>query len=218
MEIRNIIRALPIPSACLAQAITGPDSYPADCWIARRAQNGKLLLAIVGGAQDATKLALTEPLNTAPERWMRDPNRIGVLLEAVRRVWSNRPDLRLGQLLVIAVQPKDPCPAIFYAEDDTLLQRLESMATSADGPGSIPQAAQPDLPWVALRKSFSRRAAVYVTIGAVLGVAAHWSVSRGPSTYADCVMAASARPTEEGVHLAFDACGRKFFPEPKMLH
>jgi len=34
------------------------------------------------------------------------------------------PDLRLGQLIVNAVRPSDPCPEIFYIEDDGLLKGL----------------------------------------------------------------------------------------------
>lgn len=33
-------------------------------------------------------------------------------------------DLRLGQLLINAVRPPSPCPELFYAEDDKLIEGL----------------------------------------------------------------------------------------------
>ncbi len=58
---------------------------------------------------------------------MRDPARIEDVLAALRAAWVEAPDLRLGQLIVNAVCPKEPCPEVFYAEDDLLLQRLISL-------------------------------------------------------------------------------------------
>ena len=55
---------------------------------------------------------------------MRDPKRIEQILEVLRDIWEIEPDLRLGQLVVNAIQPKEPCPAIFNAEDDMLLEGL----------------------------------------------------------------------------------------------
>ena len=55
---------------------------------------------------------------------MRDPVRIDDALATLRAVWSESPDLRLGQLLVNAVRPAEPCPEIFYVEDDVLLLKL----------------------------------------------------------------------------------------------
>ncbi len=55
---------------------------------------------------------------------MRDPSRIDEVLAALRDVWVSSPDLRLGQLIVNAVRPSDPCPEIFYIEDDVLLKGL----------------------------------------------------------------------------------------------
>jgi len=55
---------------------------------------------------------------------MRDPKRIDEVLAVLREVWSASPDLRLGQLVVIAANPKDPCPEVFYAEEDKLLVGL----------------------------------------------------------------------------------------------
>lgn len=55
---------------------------------------------------------------------MRDPQRIEQILEALREVWEVDPDLRLGQLVVNAIRPSEPCLAIFNAEDDVLLKGL----------------------------------------------------------------------------------------------
>ncbi len=56
---------------------------------------------------------------------MRDPNRIDEMLAALRATWLQSPDLRLGQLIVNAVRPSQPCPEVFYFEDDALLGGLE---------------------------------------------------------------------------------------------
>ena len=55
---------------------------------------------------------------------MRDPARIERILATLRRVWELEPDLRLGQLVVIATRPQMPCPEVFRVEDDVLLNGL----------------------------------------------------------------------------------------------
>ncbi|MDJ0895763.1 MAG: hypothetical protein QNJ92_11535 [Alphaproteobacteria bacterium] len=55
---------------------------------------------------------------------MRDPERIDEILDLVRQVWLEDPDLRLGQIIVNAVRPRDPCPEIFAAEDGALRRGL----------------------------------------------------------------------------------------------
>ncbi|QSI76641.1 hypothetical protein [Niveibacterium microcysteis] len=57
---------------------------------------------------------------------MRDRKRITAVLDALRQAWERKPDLRLGQLLVIAAQPKEPCSELFYIEDHVLLQGIEN--------------------------------------------------------------------------------------------
>lgn len=59
---------------------------------------------------------------------MRDPARIDHVLAAIRRAWAEYPDYRLGQLIVNAVGPGEPCPAVFYIEDDELVRRVMRMA------------------------------------------------------------------------------------------
>ena len=57
---------------------------------------------------------------------MRDPERIGPTLAAVREYWEQWPDLRLGQLVSIiaskaGIRSGDP----FYLEDDKLVEVLD---------------------------------------------------------------------------------------------
>lgn len=49
---------------------------------------------------------------------MRDPKRIDAVLEHVRRVWMQHPDMRLAWMLV----GKDP----FYTEDDVLCDIMKT--------------------------------------------------------------------------------------------
>lgn len=55
---------------------------------------------------------------------MRDPDRIDEMLGLIREIWVSNPDLRLGQLIVGATAPKQPCPEVFYIEDSELQKRL----------------------------------------------------------------------------------------------
>jgi|GEM_PF-874182 len=57
---------------------------------------------------------------------MRDKNRIPKILKELERVWKKNPDLRLGQLIMIAARPKDPCPRVFYVEDDEMLNGIQA--------------------------------------------------------------------------------------------
>jgi uncharacterized protein YihD (DUF1040 family) len=59
---------------------------------------------------------------------MRDPARIDQVLDVLRRVWTKNPDLRLGQLIVNAVGPQEPCPEVFGIEDSVLARRLQRLA------------------------------------------------------------------------------------------
>ena len=59
---------------------------------------------------------------------MRDPKRIETVLSMLRGIWLKEPDLRLGQLVVIATRPKQSCPEVFHIEDDALLQGLSEYA------------------------------------------------------------------------------------------
>ena len=55
---------------------------------------------------------------------MRDPERIDLLLDQIRAVWKQQPDLRLGQLMVVLARPATPCPELFNLEDDQLAHRI----------------------------------------------------------------------------------------------
>lgn len=66
-----------------------------------------------------------------PER--RDPARIDVVLEKLRTVWKRDPDLRLAQLIVNVSGANQPCPEIFYLEDDKLLLALNGFESQAQG-------------------------------------------------------------------------------------
>jgi hypothetical protein len=62
----------------------------------------------------------------------RDPARIPLVLNALRLVWEEMPDLRLGQLIVNTVKPTEACPELFYVEDAHLLE-LSLAALEAQG-------------------------------------------------------------------------------------
>lgn len=53
---------------------------------------------------------------------MRDPNRIPVMLEVIRQIWTANPDLRLGQLIGNSI---DDVRRLYYLEDDKMLANLE---------------------------------------------------------------------------------------------
>lgn len=55
---------------------------------------------------------------------MRDPARIDRILDRLRTAWMASPDMRLGQLLVVLLHPREPSPEVFYAEDTVLEARL----------------------------------------------------------------------------------------------
>ncbi|WP_407290773.1 hypothetical protein [Stutzerimonas zhaodongensis] len=56
---------------------------------------------------------------------MRDPERIDEMLELIREVWQDNPDLRLGQLIMNAAHMREPTAEnIFYIEDASLEKGL----------------------------------------------------------------------------------------------
>lgn len=56
---------------------------------------------------------------------MRDPKRIPIMLEALRKAWERNPDARLGQLVHIAGNRMEPMSIDhFYTEDDEMLTAL----------------------------------------------------------------------------------------------
>lgn len=62
-------------------------------------------------------------------RRVRDPERIGRILDMVGELWRRHPDLRLGQLLMNAIYRGDQADADpFYVEDDALEGWLKAWA------------------------------------------------------------------------------------------
>ena len=57
---------------------------------------------------------------------MRDPNRITTACNKLAAIWSEYPDLRLGQLILNVI---DGTP-LYYIEDNDLLNRLEDFYNS----------------------------------------------------------------------------------------
>lgn len=58
---------------------------------------------------------------------MRDPERIDEILNELREVWTANPDLRLGQLIVNVVNPKESSQEVFYVEDEEFRSRLRKL-------------------------------------------------------------------------------------------
>lgn len=54
---------------------------------------------------------------------MRDPKRIPLVLEELRKLWEQYPDWRFGQLLVNLPFERDP----FHMEDDEMIKFLRSV-------------------------------------------------------------------------------------------
>lgn len=61
------------------------------------------------------------------ENDMRDISRIDGILSAIRIIWKNNPDLRLGQLLCNACGP-----GLYYVEDEVLLEALINLYKSGE--------------------------------------------------------------------------------------
>lgn len=58
---------------------------------------------------------------------MRDPERIDVMLAALKALWVQQPDTRLGQLIssVAYLNNGKSVDPVFYIEDDAMLRALE---------------------------------------------------------------------------------------------
>lgn len=53
---------------------------------------------------------------------MRDSTRIDIILEEIKLIWKEVPDLCLGQLLLNVLQD----PALYYVEDTELVKYLKA--------------------------------------------------------------------------------------------
>lgn len=60
---------------------------------------------------------------------MRDPNRIKTILEKIGNAWRCAPDLRLGQLLMNAVESNEV--DLYYIEDEALVDLVFQMIKSS---------------------------------------------------------------------------------------
>lgn len=58
---------------------------------------------------------------------MRDKKRIPKILNHLEEIWNENPDLRLGQIIMIATRPKGTCPEVFYIEDEKILKGIKSI-------------------------------------------------------------------------------------------
>ena len=67
---------------------------------------------------------------------MRDPNRIDLVLDAIREVWVKHPDMWLGQLIGNAVQPRRPNAETFATEDIQLVKKLGKLQQRFAGTAS----------------------------------------------------------------------------------
>lgn len=54
------------------------------------------------------------------------PDQKRAVLDRVYKVWLKNPELRLGQLMITALNPIGSCPAIFYTEDETVADKIEA--------------------------------------------------------------------------------------------
>lgn len=55
------------------------------------------------------------------------------LLKSITNVIAKYPELRLGQLLVNAINIQQPCPEIFHVEDNVLAEKLNELSNSVNG-------------------------------------------------------------------------------------
>jgi uncharacterized protein YihD (DUF1040 family) len=56
----------------------------------------------------------------------RDPKRIEPMLDLIRDIWTKRPDLRLTQILVVAMDlGGEAVPRVFHYEDTRLYEDLK---------------------------------------------------------------------------------------------
>jgi hypothetical protein len=50
------------------------------------------------------------------------------ILSALKEAWEKHPDMRLTQLLINAIRPKEPCAEIYNIEDSRLIVLLNKLA------------------------------------------------------------------------------------------
>lgn len=62
-----------------------------------------------------------------------DDAHIEYVTSEIARLWKLQPELRLGQLIVNAVRPLDPCPEVFSVRDEVLLRKLTDLVDMLSG-------------------------------------------------------------------------------------
>lgn len=65
---------------------------------------------------------------------VRDPARIDRMIALLGEFWRRNPDLRLAQIVVVATGTDEPCPSVFYTEDDRVEAALTEMARRPRSP------------------------------------------------------------------------------------
>jgi hypothetical protein len=63
---------------------------------------------------------------------MRDPKRIDVDLNRIKKIWKRYPDLRLGQLIGNVISSE----YLYYIEDSDLVSAIEKHYDSVPDPGN----------------------------------------------------------------------------------
>lgn len=58
---------------------------------------------------------------------MRDPKRIKPLLEKIEKLWTNNPDYRLGQLIMVITKTDEHNPKLFNMEEDEFEIKTEEL-------------------------------------------------------------------------------------------
>ncbi len=55
----------------------------------------------------------------------KEPNIEEDVIQAILETWSEYPDMRLTQLIINALVPKEPCIEIYNTEDSQLIKKLK---------------------------------------------------------------------------------------------
>lgn len=56
---------------------------------------------------------------------MKDKKRISKIIEEVKKVWLRFPNLRLGQLIINAIENEKVQPDLYYIEDEKMIEVLK---------------------------------------------------------------------------------------------
>ncbi len=59
--------------------------------------------------------------------FMRDPKRIRPFLEELEKLWTENPDYRFGQLVMVIARTQEHNPLLFNLEEDEFGRRLQEL-------------------------------------------------------------------------------------------